>query len=321
MVHAWMPAHNAGAELTAGALARRLAQRGHQVDVLLSWRAGNPYTLDGVRVHPFQGQGDPFGWFGTSRQPDVVATHLDNTLRAGMLCQMHKVKMVHLIHNNHDPGKWAVRRGPTDLVAYNADWVRADFERWLALQDLPAPNAVTVHPAVVADEYATTPGDRVTLVNLWDDKGGVLFWELARRMPDVPFLGVTGAYGRQEVGDLPNVEVLDHVPAPDMVKLVYARTKVILMPSRYESYGRVGVEAACSGIPTVAHPTPGLRESLGEAGVFVDRSDVDGWERAVRKLLTARGWSAASKRARKLAAGLDPVGDLDRWCDAVEALR
>lgn len=320
MLHAYPPVHCAGAEVTAHALLRRLAARGHQVDVLLSWRAGDPYILDGVRVHPFQDQGDPFSWFGTPNQPDVVVTHLENTLRAGVLCQMHNVKLVHLIHNTHDPGKWAVRRGPSDLVTYNANWVRDDFEQWLAAQDEPAPNAVVVHPPVVREEYATTPGDAVALVNLWDDKGGKLFWQLAERMPDVRFLGVGGAYGEQESGDLPNVEVLGHVPGPDMAKLVYARTKVVLMPSRYESYGRVGVEAACSGIPTVAHPTPGLLEALGEAGVFVDRDDVEGWVKAIRKLLTPRGWSVASKRAKALAAGLDPEGDMDRWCDAVEAL-
>lgn len=306
--------------MTAHALLRRLAARGHQVDVLLSWSAGDPYTLDGVRVRPYQSQGDPFAWFGTDKQPDAVVAHLENTLRAGVLCQMHKVRMVHLIHNTHDPGKWAVRRGPSDLVTYNARWVRDEFEQWLSRQDEPAPNSVVVHPPVVAEEYTTTPGSAVTLVNLWDDKGGKLFWDLARRMPDVPFLGVGGAYGQQEAGDLPNVEILGHLPGSDMAKLVYARSKIMLMPSRYESYGRVGVEAACSGIPTIAHPTPGLREALGESGVFVDRDDVEGWVRAITKLRTPRGWSAASKKAKALAATLDPEGDMDRWCDAVEAL-
>lgn len=320
MLHAYPPAHCAGAEVTAHALLRRLAARGCWVDVLLSWKAGDPYELDGVRVHPFQGQGDPFAWFGTDGQSDVVVTHLENTLRAGVLCQMHKVPIVHLIHNNHDPGKWAVRRGPADLVTYNADWIRVDFEQWLQVQDEPIPNSVTVHPPVVASEYVTSPGDAVTLVNLWDDKGGTLFWQLAERMPDVQFLGVKGAYGEQESGDLPNVEVLGHMPGVDMVKLVYARTKIVLMPSRYESYGRVGVEAACSGIPTIAHPTPGLREALGGAGVFVDRGDIEGWVKAIRKLLAPRGWSAASKRAKSLAAEQDPEGDMDRWCDAVEVL-
>jgi len=71
------------------------------------------------------------------------------------------------------------------------------------------------------------------------------------------------------------------------------------MPSEYESWGRVGVEAMASGIPVIAHPTPGLQESLGDAGVFVDRNDIDGWERAIRRLLTPRAYGTASKKARR----------------------
>ncbi|WP_262928542.1 glycosyltransferase family 4 protein [Streptomyces sp. CBMA152] len=47
---------------------------------------------------------------------------------------------------------------------------------------------------------------------------------------------------------------------------VYSRSRVILMPSLYESWGRVAVEAFASGIPVIAHTTPGLVESMGEAG-------------------------------------------------------
>ena len=40
-------------------------------------------------------------------------------------------------------------------------------------------------------------------------------------------------------------------------------------------YGMVAIEAACSGIPTIAAPTPGLLESLSWAGTFVPREDLD----------------------------------------------
>jgi len=105
-----------------------------------------------------------------------------------------------------------------------------------------------------------------------------------------------------------------------MRERVYARTKVLLMPSSYESWGRVGVEAMASGIPVVAHPTPGLCESLGEAGIFVDRNDLDGYEAVLRKLMTRTEYGLASKKAQARSAELDPTAELASWCDAVEAL-
>ncbi|MBQ1163612.1 glycosyltransferase, partial [Streptomyces sp. A73] len=75
------------------------------------------------------------------------------------------------------------------------------------------------------------------------------------------------------------------VPGEEMAERVYGRTRVLLMPRSYESWGRAGCEALASGIPVEAHPTPGLCESLGEAGVYVDRNDLDGYEAVLRKLL------------------------------------
>jgi glycosyltransferase involved in cell wall biosynthesis len=103
---------------------------------------------------------------------------------------------------------------------------------------------------------------------------------------------------------------------------VYARTRVLLMPSERETWGRVGVEAMCSGIPVIAHPTEGLRESLGVAGMFVDRDDVAGWVRTVHKLMTrANSWRYASRLALKRSAELNPAKSIEQFAERVEALQ
>jgi glycosyltransferase involved in cell wall biosynthesis len=154
-------------------------------------------------------------------------------------------------------------------------------------------------------------------------KGGELFRRLAEQMPDATFLGVTGGYGpQQDMSGLPNVDVLPHVPNSEMREQVWSRTRVLLVPSAYESWGRVASEALCSGIPVIATPTPGLVENLGDAGIFIDRADTDGWIGAIRRLQEPAAYQAARGRALARAAEQQRMHleDDERWCASVEAL-
>lgn len=306
MVHLWPPRHCAGAELMLESMLRPLAERGHSIDVLLSRSTpdAGPYQRNGIIVHPRVDRDDPWRLMPTA---DVVVTHLENTARAMVLGAKLGKPVIQVIHNTHPTTKTFLTRS-TALAVFNSQWMADDF-------GFDGPQVI-IRPPVFPDEYRTTPGDAVTLVNLNEDKGAHVFYALAERLPDAPFLGVVGAYGKQIIRDLSNVTILEH---GQEMRAVYSRTRLLLMPSLYESWGRVGVEAMCSGIPVIAHPTPGLVESLGAAGTFCDRADLDGWEQAVRRLL-GRPWGVASRKASARAAELDPSQDITRWCEAVEAL-
>lgn len=324
MLHLYPPTGNAGAEWAMHTLLAALVKAGHVVDVLIIEPSAieQPYTLDGVRVHPRRGKGDPFEWLlDDARRPQVIVTHLMNTPRATVLGEMYGVPVVHVLHNDHDNERSWLQRRPA-LVVYNSEWVqRACLGWWEGRIVGDPPPGIVVRPPVIAADYATEPGDRVTLINLCEQKGGKLFWELARRMPKTRFLAVQGAYGQQILDDLPNVDVQECIPGDQMRDKVYARTKVLLVPSVYESWGRVAVEAMASGIPVIAHPTPGLKESLGDAGVFADRDDAAEWERQIRRLSRHLAWQAASTRALARSVELDPSPDLERWVTAIQQLR
>lgn len=327
MLHLYTPHHNAGAETTAHQLLKRLVDRGHQVVVQLSQThpmfVTGPYTYEGVNVYPRQGKEDPLRWIDSEQPPELIVSHLENTLRASILGDMHKIPTVTLMHNAHTKSKADLRWG-TKLVVYNTDWMRADVEQWWSLtQSTEPPRGIIVRPAIFRERYKIKPPSardgHVTLINLFEEKGSHVFYALAERFPQQKFLGVCGAYGKQVVRhDLPNVEIIPHVAANDMAVSVYARTRILLMPSSQESYGRAGVEAACSGIPTIAHPTAGLLEALGDGGMFCDRGDIDHWATELQQLLTPKVWTTASAKAKKIVDKLDPEADLDRWVDAVE---
>ncbi|OPC85356.1 glycosyl transferase [Embleya scabrispora] len=317
------PAHNAGGEIATHAMLRALVARGHDVSVWLAryGSAARPYEVDGVRVVPFETQAD----FDTAlRRSHAVLGQYELVPATRALANGYGKPLIVPVHTSRPPTLRNLVAGTTALAVHNSQWVSREAEALLAEQpDATRPNAsIVVRPPVVAAEYATTPGDRVTLVNPCHEKGGTVVRELARRMPDTAFMVVAGAYGEQvDYTGLNNVSVVGHTAgAAAMRDRVYARSRIVLMPSTYESWGRVAVEAMASGIPVIASPTPGLRECLGDAGTFADPRDIDAWETALRRLEKPAAWKAASSRALARSAELDPTDDLEAFVSAVEAL-
>jgi glycosyltransferase involved in cell wall biosynthesis len=317
-LHGYPPDHNAGAEWMTHSMLRALAARGHDVRVHLfrSSSFWGRYALQGVQVWPMNAAARTAGALGAVA--DVVLSHLEGVPFAKEAGRRGGVPVVSICHNTL--GQTFEEASGVDLAIYNSQWMRVEAEAFYADGALEAPQrTLVVRPPVFAEDYRTTPGDRVTLINLNDNKGGALFWELARRMPDVQFLGVRGSYGDQIVEELPNVQVLAHIPGSGMRDRVYARTRILLAPSEYESWGRVAAEACASGIPVLAHPTPGLSECLGGAGTLLDRADPDAWEKAIRRLLAEPGaWEEAAAAASRRSLELDPADELQAWCEAVE---
>ena len=320
-VYGYPPDHNAGSEWMLHSMLRPLAERGHHVSVWLSHpgRSVKTYEIDGVRVVPFQ-EGMDFA--ADAHKADVLVSHYENVPLVAGLSRERLIPLAVICHDNfatsfHDAAG-------ADLVVYNSEWIRRDGEIFYARyprEFLPR-QSIVVRPPVIAEEYRTRPGDCATLVNLNPDKGGELFWQIAAWAPEWRFLGVQGAYGQQIMPPprLPNCEVLDSVPGQQMREHVYNRSRVVLMPSLYESWGRVAVEAFASGIPVIAHPTPGLVESLGQAGIFAYRDDLNAWIGALASLKDPDTWARASRRARARSLELSAAPDLDLWCDAIESL-
>lgn len=297
------PRSRVGSWLTTHVFLTALAQRGHTVTVMPWMQRREPdYEHDGITI------------VARSRQivervaaADVVVSHHGDNGLASRLAQQAGVTSVRMVHSVPHPTHRLTSR--TALVVANSK-ATADQLRWSGPM-------IVCPPPTFPERHRTTPGAHVTLVNLSRDKGGELFWELARRMPDVRFLGVQGGYGVQIESELDNVVVL---PTQDDMRTVWGLTRILLMPSKHESWGLTGVEAMCSGIPVIAHPTAGLRESLGGAGIFIDRHDPAGWERMLRRLLRPTGWDVASQLALGRVEQLDPHASVQRFCAAVERL-
>lgn len=321
-VHGSLPYLQAGSETMLHGLLLGLQAAGHDVAVVSTSAPGYAadWVIDGVPSHCRLGQGTvearqaAADGFATAWRPDAIVSHHENTEHVIDLARHLGAASVALLHNDFQPARRVVASRP-DLVVCNTNWIARRLR-----PEAHGARSIVVHPTVDPAKHATTPGDMVTMINMYRLKGSDTFWRLALRCPQYKFLAVRGGYGKQDIRHgYPNVEVID--TTSDMPGEVWSRTRVLLVPSRYESYGRVAVEACASGIPVMATPTPGLRESLRQAGTFISRGNPAEWHRHLRQLMdNAAVWQRASDAARARAEGLNHAGEIAAWVGAVESL-
>lgn len=268
VVHAYPPVHGSGAEWMLHRLHRYLQNCGHEV-LCQSKAAVNDHEFDGVSVVKRLTVNDV-------QQSDVLLTHLGSTGRAINYAGQFGKPVVWIAHNSHRYAVIAQKRGRIGVV-YNSEFVESETGHFYANK-----KSMVLRPPVFIDDYkVNSRRTHVTLVNHSQLKGGGILRHIAEALPDVQFLAVDGAYGVQ-VTDYPgNVTIVENT---DDIKVVYRQSKAVILPSQYESYGRVAGEALCSGIPVLAHDLPGLRECCGETATYVPFNDIEAWIKAVSEI-------------------------------------
>lgn len=304
-----------------------LISQGHEVRVVLHQAKMHkvyvPYHFDGVHVMGPSPNVDQYRW------ADVLITHLDFTQLTVAMGEIVKKPVVNVIHNDI-PYNSIINAQRNNYVVYNSEWIRNKLVyKW--------PSMVLNPPCDV--DYYNVNGDPyeneyITLISLNENKGGNVLYEVARRMPDRKFLGVKGSYDAQIEQEVPNVTILPNTPD---IREVYKKTRILLMPSRYESWGRTATEAMASGIPVICAPTPGLKENCGDAGLYTperaplkdDKSgnDVEDDEpivqaiiKQINKLDRRNFYDAVSQRCRERANELNPEKQLIELNEFLKAI-
>lgn len=173
-------------------------------------------------------------------------------------------------------------------------------------------------------------GDAITLVNANVNKGVHQFIELAKRMPNRKFLGVKPYYGELWVPPAPsNVE---WIPFDDDVRNILRRTRILLMPSEYESFGRIAVEAMYNGLPVLySKPDPdsnalsgtteGMEEWILPAGIACMRDKPEEWMAAIESLDDADTYSARQTLVKDHIRGLNLFTEASRISDMIEVFQ
>lgn len=326
LVHGYVPSHGSGAEHMLHALLRDGVRRGHRATVVCANAAASgPYDVDGVHVTHRSYLADAIA------TADVMVGHLAWTDELIVTAAEHDLPLVYLCHNHNQIRYWRTYMKPESVTVtvWNSEWVRDRLTGTSApfwSGGWPGPGAV-VRPPCLLEDYEIPqppmPDGFVTLVNVQRPKGSSLFYALAERPPARRWLAVEGAYGEQQRPDPARHPGVAWQPQTgDMRNDVYARTRVLVVPSEYESWGRCAVEAMCAGIPVVAAPTAGLVEACGDAAIFVELSaGVAGWQAALAILDDPTEYRRWSERARRRAEQLDAqsYADLDVWDRVIRA--
>ena len=278
-VHAWAGTHNSGAEWTVQHYAKFLHQKGCNIEVILP---ENQIYPDGEKFAFIKFITGYYSndFFLALQNADLIFTHLDSTGIAINWSRHYKKHLVFLSHNDHDYRIVRARQLNISVVYNN----KAN-QKNVAGGPYPNPTIVCKPPIFPDDvKYNRKHGQNVTLINCNENKGGKILVELAKRLPKIKFLGVLGSYGEQIIDD--TYKNLKYVPQTPDVHLVYGKSNIVLMPSDYESYGRVALEAAINRLPVICTPTDGLKECLGAAGLYFDREDIDGMAKKIEELMS-----------------------------------
>ena len=86
------------------------------------------------------------------------------------------------------------------------------------------------------------------------------------------------------------------------VALLYAAADALILPTRYDAFANVCLEAAASGIPVVTSASNGAAEILGDGGIVVrDAGDAAAFARALGELASRDERAARGAKARAIS--------------------
>jgi glycosyltransferase involved in cell wall biosynthesis len=190
-----------------------------------------------------------------------------------------------------------------------------------------------VRPLMQEDKVRMNPppeGDMITLVNANVNKGVHQFIELAKRMPNRKFLGVKPYYGELWLPPAPSN--IEWIPFDDDIRNILKRTRILLFPSYYESFGRIAVEAMYNGIPVIyskpatenvgiVGSTEGVEEWIIPAGIGCKRDVPEEWTAAIESLDNSETYSARQIVVREHVLSMNIFSEANRIANMMEVFQ
>lgn len=273
----YYPNAAAGGEVYMHNLLKGLQRCGHNVKVICNTK--DHYIYDGMMCIP-QGKmehiwvdnNDLFQW------SDVVFSQLLGNPYGYNKSRQHKKPHVFFAHNT------AKSYFIGDYVVYNS--------YHMASLGLFGAISTTLQPLVPMG--TESKGKKVALINCNENKGAYQFFEMAKMLPRIDFVGYLGMYGKQICPPLHNIEWKPNG------EIDWSEIGCLVVPSEKESWSQAATEAICHGVPVICSDLPGLRENLSYAGIYIDRNNISLYCEWILKCLRGDRNGLCMHRAKEL---------------------
>ena len=246
---------------------------------------------------------------------------LNEKFQKPLLVTMHFGEDTESVQDYPRLGKWA------ELL-----WIISEHNTQHVLKNVKLSpvfkNVESVRPLMLENEIkfqerdVLPTGDCITMVNANILKGLPIFIDLARRFPAKKFLGVRPYYNKINVPEnLPNIEWMD---IQDDIRNVLRKTRIMIVPSLYESWGRVAFESMYNGIPVIhtkpfdrkdsrARPsgsTEGMAEWIKGTQFSCNQDNFEEWVSAIQTLDDPDTYALYSKKAYDRTYEMDIFNDI-----------
>lgn len=277
LTDSFLPVTFAGSELSAYETIQYLRARGHNIIIFVNVLKVPEYN--GFKIYKY----DPKDNFCKQAilNCDIIFFQMSGKPENLDIVKQRSKSVYLFIHlvNNYN---WLLQQRVSFpiLVVYNSHMTQDTLP---TLHD-----NIRMIPYVDTDKFKsirpmTVENNVVCLINCNKNKGGDLFKELAKKMPNVQFLGVKGGYSNQMIDSDPPSN-LTYIDNQKDITVVFKQIGILVMPSINETWGRTAVEAMSSGVPVIHSEAAGLVECVGGAGILCDHDDIDAWVNAINRI-------------------------------------
>jgi glycosyltransferase involved in cell wall biosynthesis len=208
-----------------------------------------------------------------------------------------------------------------DKICVNSEFMQQAVKRYIGL-DIET----IIHPVFKKENILSKNKDPryIVLINSDCGKGGRIFCEIAKRMPDKEFLcvGLGNEFIQENIvinkilRSLKNVEIIEKTY--DMAS-VYGKTKILLVPSLVdETFSICSLEAMSNGLPVLVSPQGNLPFLVENENCVLPLDNIQLWIDKINFLLSdEKSYNKLSARAKQIADKYDPETDLNKFLQLV----